>query len=132
MVVSLAAVLMPLAVTIAVVTGLYGAPAIVPVIALAIGMVATVTFFVAVALAASTVVSNQAAVAAIGFATMFLRDRYGGHPVRHRAVPADVDAGLDGRPRDRRAGRDRHAGGVGRVPRALGLLAARRMESMEL
>ncbi len=71
-VVSVVAVAIPLAVTIAVVTGLYGAPAVLPIVALTAGMVAMVTLFVAVALTVSTVVNNQAAVTAIGFAVLFL------------------------------------------------------------
>ena len=114
----LVAVAIPLAVTVAVVTGLYGAPAVLAIVALVAGMVAMVMLFVAVALTVSTVVNNQAAVAAIGFAVLFLPiGRRGPAPVRHRAVPADVDPRLGRRVRDGRAGRVHHPDRVGAVAR---------------
>ena len=70
--VSVSSVIVPLLVSIAVVVVLYGVPPVLPVIGLTVGMIAMVTLFVAVSLAASTVVGNQAAVAAIGFAAFFL------------------------------------------------------------
>lgn len=71
-VVSIVGGLAPLAITVAVVVVLYGAPAVVPVVAMGIGMVAAISLFVAIVLAASAFVANQAAVAAIGFGAFFL------------------------------------------------------------
>jgi ABC-2 type transport system permease protein len=65
-------VIVPLLISVAVVIVLYGTPPVLPVVGLAVGMLAMVTLFIAVSLAASTVVGNQAAVAAIGFAVFFL------------------------------------------------------------
>lgn len=62
----IAAVVVPLAVTVAVVTVLYGMPDLGVIVALGVMLIALPAFFVAVALAASTFVSNQAAVGAIG------------------------------------------------------------------
>jgi ABC-2 type transport system permease protein len=73
-----AAVVAPIAVVTAVVTVLYGAPPILPVVAVILGAGAAIAFFVAVVLAASTVVSSQPAVAAIGLAVMFLPTIFGG------------------------------------------------------
>ncbi len=67
-----AAALIPLAVTTVVAIGLYGMPPIVPILVVAAGMGASIALFVAVMLAASTVVSSQAAAAAIGFAVFVL------------------------------------------------------------
>ena len=66
------AVLIPFAATVALVTVLYGAVAPMAVVAMAAGMAASVALFMAVGLAASTVTSSQAAVAAIGFAVLFV------------------------------------------------------------
>jgi ABC-type transport system involved in multi-copper enzyme maturation permease subunit len=71
-VVAISSVIVPLLISVAVVIGLYGTPPVLPVVGLAVGMIAMVTLFIAVSLAASTVVGNQAAVAAIGFAAFFL------------------------------------------------------------
>ena len=71
-VVSLAAGLVPLAITVALVIVLYGAPALLPVTAMAVGVAAMITLFVAIVLATSAYVANQAAVAAIGFAAFAL------------------------------------------------------------
>ena len=67
-----AAAIVPLVITAAVVTVLYGAPSIVPLIGVVVGAGATIALFVTVVLAASTVVSSQPAVAAIGIAVMIL------------------------------------------------------------
>ena len=64
--------LLPLLLTFAVATALYGMPAAGATIVIAVGVVAAITFIVAVVLATSTVVSSQPAVAAIGFAVVFL------------------------------------------------------------
>jgi ABC-2 type transport system permease protein len=61
------AVLVPMAITTAVVTALYGVPAIGPVLIVVAGMSLLTALFVVVGLAVSTVVSNQAGVAAFGF-----------------------------------------------------------------
>ena len=53
-------------------TVLYGLPPIGAVAATTLGMGAAIAFFVAVALAAATVVRNQPGVAGIAFAVMFL------------------------------------------------------------
>ena len=71
-VVTITAAIVPLVATVGVVIALYG---IVPPAILAgvtVGMAATIVLFMAVGLAASTVTTNQAAVAAIGFAAMFV------------------------------------------------------------
>lgn len=70
--VAITAVVIPVVVTALVIVVLYGVPAVVPVIAITVGMIAAVAFFVAVSLAVSTVVGSQAAVAAVGFAVFFL------------------------------------------------------------
>ena len=67
-----AAFVAPMAIVLAVVTVLYGAPPILPIVGIVVGAGAAIAFFVAVVLAASTVVSSQPAVAAIGLAVMFL------------------------------------------------------------
>jgi ABC-2 type transport system permease protein len=69
-VLALVAGIVPLGITTVLVTVLYGAPAVLPVVALTLGAVAAIVLFVAVVLAASAVVSSQPAVAAIGFAVM--------------------------------------------------------------
>jgi len=61
-----AAVVIPLAFTTVVVTVLYGLPDVATVVELAIGLLGVPALFVAIALAAATVVPSQAAVAAIG------------------------------------------------------------------
>jgi ABC-2 type transport system permease protein len=78
LVVWLVAVVAPMAVVTAVVTVLYGVPPILPIVAVILGAGAAVAFFVAVVLAASTVVASQPAVAAIGLAVMFLPTIIGG------------------------------------------------------
>jgi ABC-type transport system involved in multi-copper enzyme maturation permease subunit len=70
--VGLAGGLIPLALTTAMVTVLYGAVPVGIVIAIAVGMVASVSLFLAIGLAASVIVPSQPAVAAIGFATLLL------------------------------------------------------------
>ena len=64
--------LIPLAATVAVVVVLYGALPVMPIVILAIGMVMAIALFVAIGLAAATVVTSQAAVAAIGLGVLFL------------------------------------------------------------
>ena len=71
-VVSVIAGLLPLVAVFAVSTALYGPVDIGVALVAAAGVVASVTFIVAVVLAASTVISNQPAVAAIGFGVFFL------------------------------------------------------------
>jgi ABC-type transport system involved in multi-copper enzyme maturation permease subunit len=71
-VVAISAVIVPVLVSLAAVVVLYGVPPALPVVGLTVGMIAVVALFTAVSLAASTVVGNQAAVAAIGFAAFFL------------------------------------------------------------
>ena len=71
-VVSIVAGIIPLAATFALATVLYGPVGIDALVFAAIGVAASITFMVAVVLAASVVVSNQAAVAAIGFVVFFL------------------------------------------------------------
>jgi ABC-type transport system involved in multi-copper enzyme maturation permease subunit len=83
--VGLAAGLIPLAITVAIASILYGAPAVGPVLAIALGTLASIVLFVAVTLAASSVVWNQAAVAAIGFAVFVVPVILGG------LLPAEVE-----------------------------------------
>jgi ABC-2 type transport system permease protein len=64
--------LVPLALTALVVTVLYGAPPVVPVVVVGLGVGAAIALFVAVALTASTYVASQPAVAGISFAAVFL------------------------------------------------------------
>jgi ABC-type transport system involved in multi-copper enzyme maturation permease subunit len=67
-----AAGIIPLAATVALVFALYGPVPIQLVGVMVVGILLATALFVAVTLAASTVVSSQAAVAAIGLAVMFL------------------------------------------------------------
>ena len=98
----------------------------------AVGVVAAIAFFAAVVLAVSTVISNQAAVAAIGFAVLFLPQILVGLPAgRHLAVPADLDHGLGDR-----SGRRRDVGFVTPIVWAVSVVAlvgfaSWRMERME-
>jgi ABC-2 type transport system permease protein len=87
-VVAVAAGVLPLLATLAVVTALYGSVSVSVVTVAAIGVVASIAFIIAVVLAASTVISNQPAVAAIGFAVFFLPQLIVGF------LPADVAAFL--------------------------------------
>jgi ABC-type transport system involved in multi-copper enzyme maturation permease subunit len=64
---------------------LYGAPAVGPVVVFGLGIAAAVTLYVAVTLAAATIVWNQAAVAAIGFAVLVVPVILGG------LVPVDIE-----------------------------------------
>ena len=87
-VVGLVAVVIPMAITTAVVAAIYGVPAIGPVLAITTGMVVLSALFVVIGLAVSTVVTSQAAVAAIGFAMFFV-------PALLLAiVPVDIEAFL--------------------------------------
>jgi len=72
-----AAAIVPMVITAAVATVLYGVPSI-PAIVITLGMGATIALFVAVVLAGSTLVASQPAVAAIGFAVLFLPALLGG------------------------------------------------------
>jgi ABC-type transport system involved in multi-copper enzyme maturation permease subunit len=67
-----AAVVLPMAITVAVVGVLYGLPSMAAVAVTTLGMGAAIVFLVAVALGASTFVANQGAVAGISFAVMFV------------------------------------------------------------
>ena len=71
-VVSIVAGIIPMAATFGLVAVLYGSAGIGSFAFAAVGVVASIAFMIAVVLAASTVIPNQAAVAAIGFAVFFL------------------------------------------------------------
>ncbi len=71
-VVTLVAGIIPMAATFGLATVLYGPLGIDTLVYATIGIAASITFMVAVVLAASVVISNQAAVAAIGFVVFFL------------------------------------------------------------
>lgn len=86
-VLGLAAVIVPTVITVALVSLLYGVPAFVPVLLAIVGMLLAVTFMVVVGLAASTFVSNQAAVAAIGFGVFAL-------PMLVAILPIDLTPAL--------------------------------------
>ena len=116
-----------MAVTYGLATVLYGPVGIDAFVFAAIGVTASITFMVAVVLAASVVVANQAAVAAIGFVVFFLPQLLG-EPVagRHLAVPAVVDPELGDGPGHRGRDGDRdpdRMGGLGRRPGGLRHLA---------
>jgi ABC-type transport system involved in multi-copper enzyme maturation permease subunit len=66
------AAIIPLAATVALVLALYGPLPVLPVIMLAVGMGMAIVLYVAVALAASTFVTSQAAVAGISIGFIFL------------------------------------------------------------
>ena len=83
-VVSVIAGLLPLVAVFAVSTALYGPVDIGVALVAAAVVVASVTFIVAVVLAASTVISNQPAVAAIGFGVFFLPQLVAG------LIPGDI------------------------------------------
>ena len=68
----LVAGIIPLAATVALILAIYGPVAIGPVLVMGVGTGLSIAFFVAVSLAASTVVTSQAAVAAIALGAMFL------------------------------------------------------------
>lgn len=67
-----AAAILPLAATVALVLVLYGPLPVLPVVILAIGMGMAIVLYVGVALAASTIVTSQAAVAGIAIGFVFL------------------------------------------------------------
>jgi len=73
-----AAVVIPLTITAALVTVLYGLPDLAVVVAMAATLVTVPAFFVAVALTASTIVPSQAAVGAIGVAIFVAPQIVGG------------------------------------------------------
>ena len=83
-VVAITAAILPLVATVGVVIALYGVVPPIVVAGVAIGMIATIILFMAVGLAASTLTTNQAAVAAIGFAVMFVPQILGG------LLPVDI------------------------------------------
>jgi ABC-2 type transport system permease protein len=73
-----AAVVIPIAVTTALVTVLYGMPNLAAVVSLAVTLIAVPAFYVVVALAAATLVPSQAAVGAIGLAVLLAPQIIGG------------------------------------------------------
>jgi ABC-2 type transport system permease protein len=83
-IIGLVAVVVPMAATIGLVTVLYGVPDVVVVAATVVGMIAVVALYVAVSLAVSTAVDNQAGVAAVGFGLFVLP------PVLAAIVPFDI------------------------------------------
>ena len=87
-----AAAVVPLLATVAVVYALYGPVPAAPIAFAALGMAMSIALFGAIVLAASTVVFSQAAVAAIGLAAIFLPMVLAG--VLDRPVLADVDHGV--------------------------------------
>jgi ABC-type transport system involved in multi-copper enzyme maturation permease subunit len=68
----IAAGLIPFAATVALVVALYGPVPMLPILTMGAGIVLAITLYVAVALATSTVITSQAAVAAIAIGVMFL------------------------------------------------------------
>lgn len=64
--------LVPLAATVALVVGLYGGLPVTPILILAVGTGLSIVLFVAVALTVSTLVTGQAAVAAVAIGVMFV------------------------------------------------------------
>ena len=83
-VLSIVAGIIPMAATYGLATVLYGPVGIDALVFAAIGVTASITFMVAVVLAASVVVANQAAVAAIGFVVFFLPQLFAG------LLPVDI------------------------------------------
>lgn len=83
-IVSLFVGIIPLAATFGLAIVLYGPAGLDVLVFAAIGVVASITFMVAVVLAASVVVSNQAAVAAIGFVVLLLP------PMLASLLPVDI------------------------------------------
>ena len=71
-VITIVAGIVPMAATFAVVAVLYGSAGAGAFVLTAVGIAASVAFIVAVVLAASTVITNKAAVAAVGFAVLFV------------------------------------------------------------
>lgn len=69
---------LPLAATVALVTVLYGAPPVTTVAFVSIGMAMIIVLYMAVALAASTVVTSQAAVGAIALGVLWFAPMLGG------------------------------------------------------
>ena len=65
-------VIVPMSVTVVLVLALYGPLPVLPVVLLTIGAGMATALFVVIGLAASTVATSQAAVAAVGFAALFL------------------------------------------------------------
>jgi ABC-type transport system involved in multi-copper enzyme maturation permease subunit len=72
LVVAIVGGVIPLVATFALVAGLYGSAGLGALVLVSVGVVGSTAFIIAVVLAASTFVSNQPAVAAIGFAIFFL------------------------------------------------------------
>jgi ABC-type transport system involved in multi-copper enzyme maturation permease subunit len=79
------AVLVPMIVTVATVTALYGAPSIPMVVGLVLGMFAVIAFFAAVGLAAGTFLPGQPAVIAVGFGVLAVT------PIVSAILPFDVE-----------------------------------------
>ena len=71
-VVAIVAGIIPMTATFGVVTVLYGSAGVAAFAFATVGVVASIAFMIAVVLAVSTVIPNQSAVAAIGFAAFFL------------------------------------------------------------
>ena len=84
--IALTAVAIPLALTVALVVALYGPVDPVVVAALAIGMVAIVTFFAAVGILAGTVLTSQVGVVGVGFGVFALL------PIVGALLPAEAAA----------------------------------------
>ena len=87
-VISIVAGVIPMAVTFGLVAVLYGAAGFWAFVFASVGVAAAITFMVAVVLAASVVISNQPAVAAIGFAVFFLPQ------ILVSLLPVDISAFL--------------------------------------
>jgi ABC-type transport system involved in multi-copper enzyme maturation permease subunit len=81
----LAAVVAPLAATLAIVVVLYGVPDLAPVALMGVGASAAVVFYAALGLAAGTVMPGQPAIVAVGFAVYALV------PALSGLVPVDVE-----------------------------------------
>ena len=127
----LLALLIPLAVTAVEVVVLYGALPIPPIVIMAIGALMAIAFFVALGLASATVVTSQAAVAAIGLGVLFLPQLIGALlPIAEYLPTSIVDWSL-------RVASGQPAGFVTPLSWALSVAALvafslRRMERLEL
>jgi ABC-2 type transport system permease protein len=129
----LAAGIIPVAITTALVTVLYGAPPASAIVAVTFGIGAVVAVYVAVLLAASTFVSSQPAVAGIGFAAFLLPAIVAGIlPVDIAPyLPTSILAWAMGLVTGADVGfATPIAWGVGLA--VLGIVAARRMDGLEL
>jgi ABC-2 type transport system permease protein len=81
---AVAAALVPLLVTTGVVVALYGSVPVTVIALVLVGMIATIAFFVAIGLAAGTVVPGQPAIIAIGLGVLFLV------PIVAGLLPVDI------------------------------------------